>query len=176
MSNPDPATPSAGAAPRSAPISSFRCSPARLTIYYLISTVDLVWEAKATGIFIGVVLLALCVAQFVRLGLRIARAQAASASAICSTTTRSTGSASASSLLVAGLYRHDPLGRHDRRAVPPADRLHVADGRAQPAHAARRRAGHRCCSCISLLITLLGSQLPRGLIVEQLCSPLLGGA
>jgi hypothetical protein len=42
-----------------------------LTVYYLVSTVDLVWEAKATGIVIGLVLLALCVAQFVRLGLRI---------------------------------------------------------------------------------------------------------
>jgi hypothetical protein len=43
-----------------------------LTVYYLLSTVDLVWEAKATGIFVGAVLLALCVAQFTRIGLRIA--------------------------------------------------------------------------------------------------------
>jgi hypothetical protein len=46
-----------------------------LTIYYLVSTVDLVWEAKATGIFIGAILIALCGVQFVRLGLRIARGQ-----------------------------------------------------------------------------------------------------
>jgi hypothetical protein len=42
-----------------------------LTGYYFASTVELVWEAKATGIVIGVVLVALCAAQFVRLGLRI---------------------------------------------------------------------------------------------------------
>lgn len=43
-----------------------------LTAYYLVSTVDLVWEAKATGIVVGLVLIALCVAQFARLGLAIA--------------------------------------------------------------------------------------------------------
>jgi hypothetical protein len=43
-----------------------------LTIYYLASTVDLIWEAKATGTVIGFALLALCIAQCARLGLRIA--------------------------------------------------------------------------------------------------------
>jgi hypothetical protein len=43
-----------------------------LTIYYLASTTDLVWEARATGTVIGLVLLALCIAHVVRLGLRIA--------------------------------------------------------------------------------------------------------
>ncbi len=47
-----------------------------LTAYYLISTVDLVWEAKATGICIGLVLLALCVAHLVRLGLKIRSGEA----------------------------------------------------------------------------------------------------
>ena len=47
-----------------------------LTIYYLVSTVDLIWEAKSTGIYIGVVLLALCVIQFLRLGLQVARGEA----------------------------------------------------------------------------------------------------
>jgi hypothetical protein len=47
-----------------------------LTIYYLISTTDLVWEARATGTIIGGVLLMLCGALFVRLGLRIASGQA----------------------------------------------------------------------------------------------------
>jgi len=46
-----------------------------LTAYYLASTVDLVWEAKATGIVIGLVLLALCIAHFVRIGLRLASGQ-----------------------------------------------------------------------------------------------------
>jgi hypothetical protein len=43
-----------------------------LTGYYLISTLDLVWEAKATGICIGLALLALCVAHLARLGVAIA--------------------------------------------------------------------------------------------------------
>jgi hypothetical protein len=42
-----------------------------LTLYYLVTTADLVWEAKATGLFVGAVLLALCAAQFLRLGRRI---------------------------------------------------------------------------------------------------------
>ncbi len=46
-----------------------------LTIYYLISTVGLIWEAKSTGIVIGVILLALCGAQIIRLGLKIARGE-----------------------------------------------------------------------------------------------------
>ncbi len=50
-------------------IPALACS---LTAYYLMSTVDLVWEAKATGIVVGLVLLSLCVAQFARLGLAIA--------------------------------------------------------------------------------------------------------
>ena len=43
-----------------------------LAAYYFGSTVDLVWEAKATGIFVGAILVALCVAQFARIGKRIA--------------------------------------------------------------------------------------------------------
>jgi hypothetical protein len=43
-----------------------------LTLYYLATTAALVWEAKATGVFVGVVLLALCAVQFLRLGRRIA--------------------------------------------------------------------------------------------------------
>jgi hypothetical protein len=46
-----------------------------LTVYYLISTVGLIWEAKSTGIVIGVLLLALCTAQIVRLGLKVARGE-----------------------------------------------------------------------------------------------------
>jgi hypothetical protein len=46
-----------------------------LTAYYLVSTIGLIWEAKATGIFIGVILIGLCIAQFVRLGLMVARGE-----------------------------------------------------------------------------------------------------
>jgi hypothetical protein len=42
-----------------------------LAAYYFGSTVELVWEAKATGIFIGVILVALCVVQFVRVGRQV---------------------------------------------------------------------------------------------------------
>lgn len=47
-----------------------------LTLYYLLSTTDLVWEARATGTVIGFTLLALCAVLFVRLGLRIASGEA----------------------------------------------------------------------------------------------------
>jgi len=43
-----------------------------LAAYYFGSTVELVWEAKATGIFVGVILVALCVAQFFRMGRQVA--------------------------------------------------------------------------------------------------------
>jgi len=43
-----------------------------LTLYYLASTAELVWEAKATGTVIGAVLLALCTIHMGRLLLRIA--------------------------------------------------------------------------------------------------------
>lgn len=46
-----------------------------LTVYYLVSTIDLVWEAKATGFFIGGVLLVLCTVQFVRLGVGVVQGE-----------------------------------------------------------------------------------------------------
>ena len=47
-----------------------------LTLYYLASTTDLVWEARATGTVIGLTLLVLCAAHLVRLGLRISSGSA----------------------------------------------------------------------------------------------------
>ena len=47
-----------------------------LTAYYLASTADLVWEARATGVVIGLILLALCIAHCTRLVLRIASGRA----------------------------------------------------------------------------------------------------
>ncbi len=41
-----------------------------LAAYYFASTVELVWEARATGTVIGLVLVALCVAQIARIGLQ----------------------------------------------------------------------------------------------------------
>lgn len=38
-----------------------------LTVYYLLSTRDMDWEAKSTGLLVGTVLLALCAIQFFRL-------------------------------------------------------------------------------------------------------------
>jgi len=43
-----------------------------LALYYFASTTELVWEARATGTVIGLVLLALCIAHCARLGLHIA--------------------------------------------------------------------------------------------------------
>src|SRR5262245_30868819 len=42
-----------------------------LAAYYFASTVDLVWEAKATGLVVGIVLVMLCVAHFARVGRRV---------------------------------------------------------------------------------------------------------
>lgn len=47
-----------------------------LTIYYLVSTTELVWEARATGTVIGLVLFALCIAHCARLGLRVGSGRA----------------------------------------------------------------------------------------------------
>ena len=47
-----------------------------LTIYYFISTRGLIWEARATGTFIGGILLTLCGVQFLRLSLKIVRGEA----------------------------------------------------------------------------------------------------
>ena len=69
MSNPGSSEP-----PAKAPLGADFIIPAigcGLTVYYLASTTDLVWEARATGTVIGLVLLALCAALFVKLGRRI---------------------------------------------------------------------------------------------------------
>jgi len=42
-----------------------------LTAYYLATTVGLAWEAKVTGVFIGAVLVPLCAVHMARMGLRI---------------------------------------------------------------------------------------------------------
>ena len=47
-----------------------------LTGYYFVSTTDLVWEARATGTVIGLTLLALCAALFVKFGMRVATGSA----------------------------------------------------------------------------------------------------
>jgi hypothetical protein len=46
-----------------------------LTIYFIASTRDLLWEARSTGDVIGFILLGLCAAQIIRLGLRVARGE-----------------------------------------------------------------------------------------------------
>jgi hypothetical protein len=43
-----------------------------LAIYYLSTTTDLVWEARAAGVAVGVPLLILCAIHMARMGLRIA--------------------------------------------------------------------------------------------------------
>lgn len=43
-----------------------------LTAYYLLTTTDLVWEARVTATFIGVILLSLSAVQFARLIARLA--------------------------------------------------------------------------------------------------------
>jgi hypothetical protein len=45
------------------------------TIYYLTTSASLVWEARANGTVIGVILLVFCLIQFVRIGLRVKRSE-----------------------------------------------------------------------------------------------------
>ena len=45
------------------------------TIYFFFSIADLVWEAKANGVLIGAILVALIAVQLVRLGTRLARGE-----------------------------------------------------------------------------------------------------
>jgi hypothetical protein len=76
MSSPDR---DASEPPARAPLGADLIIPALgcgLTLYYLASTTDLVWEARATGTVIGLTLIALCAVLFVRLGLRIASGRA----------------------------------------------------------------------------------------------------
>lgn len=74
MSNADPET-GRGSIPALGAYFLIPLMACGLTAYYLVSTNGLIWEAKATGIVIGVVLLALCGAQILRLGLKIARGE-----------------------------------------------------------------------------------------------------
>jgi hypothetical protein len=62
--------------------------------YYLTTTTDLVWEARAAGVAVGVPLIAMCVYHMGRTIYRIARGNGSSASAKYSRTPCSTGSAS----------------------------------------------------------------------------------
>lgn len=43
-----------------------------LTAYYFVSTIDLTWESKATGVVIGVCLLAMCAVHFLRTAIKLA--------------------------------------------------------------------------------------------------------
>ena len=47
-----------------------------LTGYYMISTADLAWESKATGTVVGVCLLAMCVVHFARTAMKLALGKA----------------------------------------------------------------------------------------------------
>jgi hypothetical protein len=49
---------------------------AAFTTYYLVGTRNLVWEAKANGVVVGLLLYALIAVQVVRIGVRIARGEA----------------------------------------------------------------------------------------------------
>jgi hypothetical protein len=73
MSNPDSAPPARAPIGADFIIPVLACA---LAAYYFISTTELVWEARATGTVIGLVLIALCLVLFVKFGLRIASGQA----------------------------------------------------------------------------------------------------
>jgi hypothetical protein len=166
MSNPDPAP--SGPEPRAALgvdfiIPALACG---LAIYYFVSTTDLVWEARATGTVIGLILLALCIAHIARLGLRIA-----------------TGSGSFS---FGDLFRNDEFNRqrfglgvmvmiyivtiHWVGATVGLFVLLIGCMRLLGVRSIKTLVGVALVAAVFVhltLITLLDSKLPRGLIVDQ---------
>ena len=145
-----------------------------LTVYYLASTVDLVWEARATGTVIGLVLLALCIAQCARLGLRIASGRG--------------------SFSLGDLFRNDEFNRQ-RLGLAAMVTLYVVTiywvgatiglfflligcMRLLGVRSVRALVGVAFLSAAIVhlaLITLLGSKLPRGMILD-LIAAMAGGA
>jgi len=70
--------PSNRPAPGKAPLGADLVIPALalgFAIYFFFSIADLVWEAKANGVLIGAILVALIAVQLVRLGTRLARGE-----------------------------------------------------------------------------------------------------
>jgi hypothetical protein len=70
--------PSNRPAPGKAPLGADLVIPALalgLAAYFFFSIADLVWEAKANGVLIGVILIALIAVQLARLGIRLARGE-----------------------------------------------------------------------------------------------------
>ena len=70
--------PSNRPSPGKAPLGADLVIPALalgFAIYFFFSIADLAWEAKANGVLIGVVLVALIAVQLVRLGTRLARGE-----------------------------------------------------------------------------------------------------
>ena len=138
-----------------------------LTLYYLVSTTELVWEARATGTVIGLVLLTLCVAHIARLGKRIASGEA--------------------SFSFGDLFRNDEFNRQ-RLGLIAMVAIYVATITWVGAtiglfflligcmwllgvRNTRQLVGVALTSAVLVhlaLITLLGSKLPRGLILNQL--------
>jgi hypothetical protein len=145
-----------------------------LAVYYLASTVDLVWEARATGTVIGLVLLALCIAQCARLGLRIASGRG--------------------SFSLGDLLRNDEFNRQ-RLGLAAMVTLYVVTiswvgatiglfflligcMRLLGVRSVRALVGVAFLSAAIVhlaLITLLGSKLPRGVILD-LIAAMAGGA
>ena len=137
-----------------------------LTLYYLLSTLDLVWEARATGTMIGLTLLALCAAVLAKLGLRIA--------------------AGRGSLGTGDLFRNDAYNRQ-RFGLAAMVALYIVTIHWIGAtvglfflligamwllgvRSARQLIGIATVAALFVhlaLITLLDSKLPRGLIVDQ---------
>ena len=100
-----------------------------LTLYFLFSTWNLIWEARSTGTFIGVILLLLCFAQFVRLGLKVARGKPRLDLEIWLKTPSYNRQRLALLVLHCGLYCSAALDRYDRRIVPGYHRHDSPDGR-----------------------------------------------
>ncbi len=95
-----------------------------LAIYYLATTTDLVWEARAAGVFVGVPLIAMCLFHMGRTLYRIVRGEGSFSAGDMFANTLFNRQRLALAALVAAFIVAMPVDRHDARAVHPPHRQH----------------------------------------------------
>ena len=137
-----------------------------LTVYYLASTVELVWEARATGTVIGVTLLALCIAHVARLGLRIASGRAGAGTGDLFANDEFNRQRFGLALMVMVYI----LTIHWVGATIGLFLLLIGCMRLLGVKSVRTLVGVALVTAVLVhlaLITLLDSKLPRGLIIDQ---------
>ena len=102
--------------------------------YYLATTTDLVWEARAAGVVVGVPLIAMCVFHMGRTIYRIVQGSGSFSFGDLFANTLFNRQRLALGLADRRLHHRPALDRHDARTVPGPDRQH-ADARRHAASA-----------------------------------------